>query len=183
MGKQWRRLCSKEGCTKESQRRGYCSRHLSMRGQKNMRSGNGMPGMRAGEMKEGGHIEWSEGSTRESSVTDFDHHEHMSTPQNRFDEKDAANMLVSLGNSRSTTPASFSPTPSNNPLSPHPIQSPPGVVGAGRGSAIFTPISPLPATHGPNFYGVTNQKLEFLKIGKFIVRTCISNHPTISYEP
>ncbi|VDN98670.1 unnamed protein product, partial [Rodentolepis nana] len=30
-GKQWRRLCSKEGCTKESQRRGFCSRHLSLR--------------------------------------------------------------------------------------------------------------------------------------------------------
>ena len=30
-GKQWRRLCSREGCSKESQRRGYCSRHLSMR--------------------------------------------------------------------------------------------------------------------------------------------------------
>ena len=32
-GKQWRRLCSKEGCSKESQRRGYCSRHLSLKGQ------------------------------------------------------------------------------------------------------------------------------------------------------
>lgn len=31
-GKQWRRLCSKEGCTKESQRRGFCSRHLSLKG-------------------------------------------------------------------------------------------------------------------------------------------------------
>ncbi|CAH8451662.1 unnamed protein product [Schistosoma bovis] len=31
-GKQWRRLCSREGCTKESQRRGFCSRHLSMKG-------------------------------------------------------------------------------------------------------------------------------------------------------
>nr|CDS29133.2 protein capicua [Hymenolepis microstoma] len=31
-GKQWRRLCSREGCTKESQRRGFCSRHLSLRG-------------------------------------------------------------------------------------------------------------------------------------------------------
>ncbi|KAK6033666.1 hypothetical protein OSTOST_00089, partial [Ostertagia ostertagi] len=30
-GKQWRRLCSKEGCNKESQRRGYCSRHLSLK--------------------------------------------------------------------------------------------------------------------------------------------------------
>lgn len=31
-GKQWRRLCSKDSCTKESQRRGYCSRHLSLKG-------------------------------------------------------------------------------------------------------------------------------------------------------
>lgn len=31
-GKQWRRLCSKGDCTKESQRRGFCSRHLSQRG-------------------------------------------------------------------------------------------------------------------------------------------------------
>ncbi|CAH8445209.1 unnamed protein product [Dicrocoelium dendriticum] len=31
-GKQWRRLCSREGCAKESQRRGFCSRHLSMKG-------------------------------------------------------------------------------------------------------------------------------------------------------
>ncbi|CAJ0561723.1 unnamed protein product, partial [Mesorhabditis spiculigera] len=30
-GKQWRRLCSREGCNKESQRRGYCSRHLSLK--------------------------------------------------------------------------------------------------------------------------------------------------------
>lgn len=31
-GKQWRRLCSNESCTKESQRRGFCSRHLSQKG-------------------------------------------------------------------------------------------------------------------------------------------------------
>lgn len=31
-GKQWRRLCSKKECNKESQRRGYCSRHLSLKG-------------------------------------------------------------------------------------------------------------------------------------------------------
>ncbi|XP_074595422.1 putative transcription factor capicua [Brevipalpus obovatus] len=35
-GKQWRRLCSKDDCTKESQRRGYCSRHLSLRNGSNM---------------------------------------------------------------------------------------------------------------------------------------------------
>lgn len=33
-GKQWRRLCSREGCSKESQRRGFCSRHLSTKGKK-----------------------------------------------------------------------------------------------------------------------------------------------------
>ena len=31
IGKQWRKLCSKGDCMKESQRKGYCSRHLSMR--------------------------------------------------------------------------------------------------------------------------------------------------------
>ncbi|XP_069040750.1 protein capicua homolog isoform X2 [Lepisosteus oculatus] len=39
-GKQWRRLCSRDGCMKESQRRGYCSRHLSMR-TKEMEGGGG----------------------------------------------------------------------------------------------------------------------------------------------
>ena len=33
-GKQWRRLCSKEDCSKESQRRGFCSRHLSKQNSK-----------------------------------------------------------------------------------------------------------------------------------------------------
>lgn len=41
-GKQWRRLCSKEGCSKESQRRGFCSRHLNIKGN-NMRSGPSFP--------------------------------------------------------------------------------------------------------------------------------------------
>lgn len=31
-GKQWRRLCSRANCSKESQRRGFCSRHLSQTG-------------------------------------------------------------------------------------------------------------------------------------------------------
>ena len=30
-GKQWRRLCSRDGCQKESQRKGFCSRHLTQR--------------------------------------------------------------------------------------------------------------------------------------------------------
>lgn len=39
-GKQWRRLCSREGCTKESQRRGYCSRHLGMKSKPGSGSGS-----------------------------------------------------------------------------------------------------------------------------------------------
>lgn len=31
-GKQWRRLCTNDTCSKESQRRGYCSRHLNQKG-------------------------------------------------------------------------------------------------------------------------------------------------------
>jgi len=42
-GKQWRRLCSKDGCSKESQRRGYCSRHLSLRGKSLRAPGLGPP--------------------------------------------------------------------------------------------------------------------------------------------
>ena len=135
-GKQWRRLCSKEGCTKESQRRGYCSRHLSSKMPRNAPS---FPGLMKGEMKEG-QIEWAD-SSRD---TDYD-----PTGQ-KFDsdETEAANMLVAMGNSRSTTPA-FSPTPSSvSSLSPrkrHP-SSPQSATTTGlRGiSASFTPISPHP---------------------------------------
>ena len=49
-GKQWRRLCSKDGCTKESQRRGYCSRHLSLKG-KSLRSTLSFPGRRKGKKR------------------------------------------------------------------------------------------------------------------------------------
>ncbi|XP_055958697.1 protein capicua homolog isoform X1 [Patella vulgata] len=129
-GKQWRRLCSKEGCTKESQRRGFCSRHLSLKG-KGLRQPN-FPGCRKGELKEGGHIEWTDNSREGEYQHRYD----------SIDETEAANMLVSLGNSRSTTPA-FSPTP-QNPLSPR-IQSPAGP-GMYRSSNSFTPISPHPSS-------------------------------------
>ncbi|KAJ8982812.1 hypothetical protein NQ317_010433 [Molorchus minor] len=78
--KQWRRLCSKDGCTKESQRRGYCSRHLSLKG-------------------DGG-----EDTSRDSETSPNCADRRIT---GRFDqeETDAANML---GSSRSATPA-FSP--------------------------------------------------------------------------
>lgn len=137
-GKQWRRLCSKDGCTKESQRRGYCSRHLSSSG-KVQRSAPMYPGQRNGNMTDG-QIEWADAHS--SRDTDYD-------PNHGIDETEAANMLVSLGNSRSTTPA-FSPTPSSvSSLSPrkrHP-SSPQSGAGLRGMSAAFTPISPHPQNH------------------------------------
>uniref|UniRef100_A0ABD2VW49 HMG box domain-containing protein n=1 Tax=Trichogramma kaykai TaxID=54128 RepID=A0ABD2VW49_9HYME len=96
-GKQWRRLCSKDPCTKESQRRGFCSRHLSLKGsslrsisrnntkldsEDTSRDSNDSPGIASGRIT------------------------------GRFDpeETEAANMLVSLGSSRSATPAFSSPS-------------------------------------------------------------------------
>lgn len=138
-GKQWRRLCSKDGCTKESQRRGYCSRHLSSSG-KVARPGNqfssGM--MMKGDMKDG-QIEWVD--THSSRDTDYD-------PNHGFEETEAANMLVSLGNSRSTTPAAFSPTPSSvcslSPRKRHPSSPQSATPVMQRGNNQFTPISPHP---------------------------------------
>ncbi|CAH1796194.1 unnamed protein product, partial [Owenia fusiformis] len=123
-GKQWRRLCSREGCSKESQRRGYCSRHLSMRG-KLPRSSLSYPG-----------------KDPEDNSRDSDPDRHYRERLD-MDEAIAANTLISLGNSsRSGTPV-FSPTP----LSPgHHAHSPsPLMVYQRGGSAVgFTPISPHP---------------------------------------
>lgn len=123
-GKQWRRLCSKEGCTKESQRRGYCSRHLSLKG-KGLRSAMAYDPSRKRDMKEG--LDWDE-----DLLMDTERHLHP-----RFDETEAANMLVSLGGSRSTTP--FSPTTSLQAGLSHPRPGSPGRMGYG---STFTPISP-----------------------------------------
>lgn len=135
-GKQWRRLCSKEGCTKESQRRGYCSRHLSLKG-KSLRQALTFPGRRKGEMKEG-HIEWELEAGREAELAlmECDHRLHTHT---RFDETEAANMLVSLSGSRSGTPV-FSPTTSHVAH----VAPSPTVHGYRPASATFTPISPHP---------------------------------------
>ncbi|XP_076458025.1 uncharacterized protein LOC143291769 isoform X2 [Babylonia areolata] len=56
-GKQWRRLCSREGCNKESQRRGFCSRHLSLKGYSWV-PGRAFPGFsKKGELQ-GRHNNW-----------------------------------------------------------------------------------------------------------------------------
>ncbi|EPY88269.1 protein capicua-like protein [Camelus ferus] len=72
-GKQWRRLCSRDGCMKESQRRGYCSRHLSMR-TKEMEgladSGPGGAGRPAGVAAREGSTEfdWGDETSRDIST-------------------------------------------------------------------------------------------------------------------
>uniref|UniRef100_A0A9J2P5K0 DUF4819 domain-containing protein n=1 Tax=Ascaris lumbricoides TaxID=6252 RepID=A0A9J2P5K0_ASCLU len=95
-GKQWRRLCSKEGCNKESQRRGYCSRHLSLKG-KSMRSeatlssalspGSSNAGAGTTSMDWTSHGDFSE-------LSPGDQHNR------RFDETDVANTLLNLHNPR-----------------------------------------------------------------------------------
>ncbi|UYV64009.1 CIC [Cordylochernes scorpioides] len=119
-GKQWRRLCSKEGCTKESQRRGYCSRHLALKGKSLRPQSHSYPGRRKGTIKDslnGKEIEW-EDSSRESETSPATLERDRRYSHFDMEETEAANCLVSLGNSPSTTPA-FSPNHTPIPVSPH----------------------------------------------------------------
>ncbi|KAM6936133.1 protein capicua homolog isoform 2-T3 [Lycodopsis pacificus] len=155
-GKQWRRLCSREGCMKESQRRGYCSRHLSMRS-KEMETAGGGGGSSSGTVtpdlrgRASSEFEWDD-TSRESSETSSrgDSRPRLVLPsllphdlssRFDFDECEAATMLVSLGSSRSGTP-SFSPISTQSPFSPAPSPSPSPLFGFRP--ANFSPISASP---------------------------------------
>ncbi|CAN9513769.1 unnamed protein product [Ophioblennius macclurei] len=160
-GKQWRRLCSREGCMKESQRRGYCSRHLSMR-TKEMEAAGGERGGGGGSSsgtvtpsdlrgRASSEFEWDD-TSRESSETSSrgDSRPRLVLPSllphdlsSRFDvdECEAATMLVSLGSSRSGTP-SFSPISNQSPFSPAPSPSPSPLFGFRP--ANFSPITASP---------------------------------------
>lgn len=94
-GKQWRRLCSKDGCSKESQRRGYCSRHLSLKGN-SLRSGPTFP--RSNSKADG------EDTSRDSETSPNCNERRIT---GRFDqeETDAANMLGKLCDSRAVLTA------------------------------------------------------------------------------
>ncbi|XP_063980469.1 protein capicua homolog isoform X3 [Diachasmimorpha longicaudata] len=129
-GKQWRRLCSKKGCSKESQRRGYCSRHLSLKGSE-LRGPT--------STSHGGGEETSRDSDTSPNYGDR-------RMTGRFDpeETEAANMLVSLGSSRSATPAYSSPT-AHSSISPCISQSPVPPLGLNQNN-VFMPIS-SPAAH------------------------------------
>ncbi|XP_047454313.1 protein capicua homolog isoform X3 [Mugil cephalus] len=160
-GKQWRRLCSREGCMKESQRRGYCSRHLSMR-TKEMEAAGGERGGGGGSSsgtvtpsdlrgRASSEFEWDD-TSRESSETSSrgDSRPRLVLPsllphdlssRFDFDECEAATMLVSLGSSRSGTP-SFSPISNQSPFSPAPSPSPSPLFGFRP--ANFSPITASP---------------------------------------
>ncbi|VVC31795.1 Hypothetical protein CINCED_3A006117 [Cinara cedri] len=105
-GKQWRRLCSKEGCSKESQRRGYCSRHLSLKGSSLRSCASSSTSFTRGNRST---IDGDE-TSRESQTSPSYSDRRLA---GRFDpdETEAANMLVSLGSSRSGTPLNSSPFP------------------------------------------------------------------------
>uniref|UniRef100_A0A8D8SKW0 Transcription factor capicua n=1 Tax=Cacopsylla melanoneura TaxID=428564 RepID=A0A8D8SKW0_9HEMI len=142
-GKQWRRLCSKDGCSKESQRRGYCSRHLSLKGagsatglrvnHSSVSRGNRSTGTLDGE------------DTSRDSETSPNYTQDRTRITGRFDpdETEAANMLVSLGGSRSATPAGNYCSPPGSSL-----QSP---LTVGTRHNVFLPISTgrqqTPASH------------------------------------
>lgn len=127
-GKQWRRLCGKDGCSKESQRQGYCSRHLSMYGRKLRPSSIPFSAGKDTPSVEGN---WEEMSCDSDTSPNFT----VAAPRSQ-DETEAANMLMTLSNSsRSTTPAGgFSP----RSISPRAIQSP---VTVGPKGNVFMPIS------------------------------------------
>ncbi|XP_066597113.1 protein capicua homolog isoform X2 [Prorops nasuta] len=126
-GKQWRRLCS-EGCKKESQRRGYCSRHLSLKGY----------GLRGPTNTfQGGKIDGEE--TSRDSDTSPNYGDRRIAGRFDQDETEAANMLVSLGSSRSATPAFSSPTGQSS-ISPCINQSPVPPLGLNQNN-LFMPIS------------------------------------------
>ncbi|XP_017295025.1 protein capicua homolog isoform X2 [Kryptolebias marmoratus] len=157
-GKQWRRLCSRDGCSKESQRRGYCSRHLSMRTKEMEASGGGRE--RSGASSTGtltpsdlrlsggrasSEFDWDETSreSSEASSRGGDSRPRLVLPsllpqEFNFDECEAATMLVSLGGSRSGTP-SFSPISNQSPFSPTPSPSPSPLFGFRP--ANFSPIT------------------------------------------
>ncbi|XP_053480939.1 protein capicua homolog isoform X2 [Ictalurus furcatus] len=183
-GKQWRRLCSKDNCMKESQRRGYCSRHLSMRtkeiegtgGERELKRGGGSSSGTATPSdlrgRASSEFDWEE-TSRDSSETSSrgtDSRPRLVLPsllpqdfsRFDFDECEAATMLVSLGSSRSGTP-SFSPISNQSPFSPAPSPSPSPLFGFRP--ANFSPITTLtvlPPRRHRHTSGTSSSKLSTL---------------------
>ncbi|ODM91783.1 Protein capicua [Orchesella cincta] len=136
-GKQWRRLCSKEGCTKESQRRGFCSRHLGIK-----KPHHGSQNSSLSSRSKSKESEADEASSRDSGTSPSSLRDVRVTGRFDAEETEAATMLVSL--SRSTSP-SFSPPSSQKSgcNSPRVLQSP---LTVGSRHNLFLPISGVPCT-------------------------------------
>ncbi|XP_039437834.1 putative transcription factor capicua isoform X3 [Culex pipiens pallens] len=135
-GKQWRRLCSNETCSKESQRRGYCSRHLSQKGNA-LRSSTGSTANHFNSSRSSSKTQLDEDTSRDSETSPN------YRVAGRFDqeETDVANMLVSLSSSRSATPCNSFSSPTGHASSPLALasttQSP---VTIGNRQNVFMPI-------------------------------------------
>ena len=129
-GKQWRRLCSYGECMKESQRKGYCSRHLTVNSREECRS-----------------AAYCVSTSFAPSVDRAGLVERRDMIQQHFDENEAANMLVSLGDHQLATtnphvPPEMVPVPRNNHL-PHSL---PGENPRQLPKPVNTHMSPLLAT-------------------------------------
>ena len=99
-GKQWRRLCSKEGCYKESQRRGYCSRHLTQHG-------DSIKGTPKKDPFNGDSIQRPLSANDSNSITDTSSACDRAPSDDDYSEMndtEAASLLLSLSNSRCNTP-------------------------------------------------------------------------------
>ncbi|CDQ98166.1 unnamed protein product [Oncorhynchus mykiss] len=130
-GKQWRRLCSREGCMKESQRRGYCSRHLSMR-TKEMEGG----GERDRGRGEGGS---SSGTVTPSDLRGFDWDETSRDSSEASSRGDSRPRLVLPSLYPMTSPGLTLTTTMLSPFSPAPSPSPSPLFGFRP--ANFSPIT------------------------------------------
>uniref|UniRef100_A0A182W0F1 HMG box domain-containing protein n=1 Tax=Anopheles minimus TaxID=112268 RepID=A0A182W0F1_9DIPT len=151
-GKQWRRLCSNETCSKESQRRGYCSRHLSQKGSNALRSSTSSVTNHFNSSRSSSKTQLDEETSRDSETSP---HYRVA---GRFDqdETDAANMLVSLSSSRSATPSNSFSSPTGHGSSPLATQSP---VMIGNRQNLFLPIgSPAPSSEPHGSVGSGNSK-------------------------
>lgn len=94
-GKQWRKLCMVEGCDKESQKKGYCSRHLTSLRDSGSRLQDSLDSIKEDEQDR------SKEDGRGSSVFDYSEHD--------VSVFEAASSLMSL--SRCATPYSTPSTP------------------------------------------------------------------------
>ncbi|XP_039948497.1 putative transcription factor capicua isoform X1 [Bactrocera tryoni] len=129
-GKQWRRLCGM--CSKESQRRGLCSRHLNQKGNAFRPNGaNRFP--RDMNSRSSSKTQVDEDTSRDSETSP----NYRAAGRSDQEETDVANILVSLSSSRSATPSYSSPV--NHGTSPMNVTNSPVPVVSNRQN-FFTPI-------------------------------------------